>query len=324
MISFFDFLLDMTNPVLSFLPKALIIAVLAATLCGIVGTHVVLRGMAFIGDAVAHAVFPGIAIAFVLGGSLVAGGAIAGVSVAVLVAVLSQHRRIKEDALIGILFAGAFAVGVIVISTSQAYSASLSSFLFGSITGVTNWDIAVTAGIGMLVLTPLMVWHKHLTMVALDREMARAMGLPVMLLDILLYTCVAGAVVISVRTIGNVLVLALLVAPPAAARMLTDRMVPMMALAATLGGAGSFFGLYFSWALDIPTGASIVCVLTLIFIVLFLLAPRRGLLTARFQPNRAIPSSEETNLPARTTAREQAKVPAREETNVPARETARC
>ena len=137
-LSPYDFFRDLTNPALAFLPRALLIAVVAALVCGSVGVHVVLRGMAFIGDAVAHSVFPGLAIAFVCGGSLVLGGALAGVVTAVLVALLAQNRRLKEDSVIGVLFVGAFALGVAIIARAPGYAGSLQDFLFGSITGISG------------------------------------------------------------------------------------------------------------------------------------------------------------------------------------------
>lgn len=206
MISLWEFFQDLTNPALAFLPKALLIAVMSATVCGVVGTHVVLRGMAFIGDAVAHAVFPGIAIAFVLQGSMLLGGAVAGVVIAVLVTLFSQNRRVKEDTVIGIFFAFAFALGLIIISQTRGYTASLSSFLFGSITGVPDSDMVLVAVVGFVVIAMLLVLHKELVTVSLDRETARAQRLPVLWLDLVLYLLVTAAVVISVRTIGNILV----------------------------------------------------------------------------------------------------------------------
>lgn len=278
MISLWEFFQDLTNPALAFLPKALLIAVLSATVCGVVGAHVVLRGMAFIGDAVAHAVFPGIAIAFVLQGSMLLGGAVAGVVIAVLVTLFSQNRRVKEDTVIGIFFAFAFALGLIIISQTRGYTASLTSFLFGSITGVPDSDIVLVAVVGFIVVAILLVLHKELVTVSLDRETARAQRLPVLWLDLVLYLMVTAAVVISVRTIGNILVLALLVTPAAAARMLTDRLSVMMGLSALIGGVSSFFGLYLSWSLDVPTGAMIVMVVTLVFFVAWALSPKQGLL----------------------------------------------
>ncbi|KAA8721156.1 anchored repeat-type ABC transporter permease subunit [Corynebacterium spheniscorum] len=281
MLSFGDFLADLMNPALGFLPKALIVAMLSAIVCAVVGTHVVLRSMAFIGDAVAHAVFPGIAIAFALQGSVLLGGAVAGAVVALLVATFSQRRRIKEDTLIGIFFAAAFAVGLVVISRIDGYTASLTSFLFGSLTGVSNSQVYAVAGVGFVVVSLLIILQRPLSAVALDRESAQAMNLPVFFLDIVLYLAVTAAVVISISTIGNILVLALLVTPAATARMLSDRLSIMMVLSALIGAAASFIGLYFSWALDIPTGATIVLTVTVFFLAAWLFAPRHGLLLRR-------------------------------------------
>lgn len=281
MLSFGDFLADLMNPALGFLPKALIVAMLSAIVCAVVGTHVVLRSMAFIGDAVAHAVFPGIAIAFALQGSVLLGGAVAGAVVALLVATFSQRRRIKEDTLIGIFFAAAFAVGLVVISRIDGYTASLTSFLFGSLTGVSNSQVYAVAGVGFVVVSLLIILQRPLSAVALDRESAQAMNLPVFFLDIVLYLAVTAAVVISISTIGNILVLALLVTPAATARMLSDRLSTMMVLSALIGAAASFIGLYFSWALDIPTGATIVLTVTVFFLAAWLFAPRHGLLLRR-------------------------------------------
>lgn len=281
MLSFGDFLADLMNPALGFLPKALIVAMLSAIVCAVVGTHVVLRSMAFIGDAVAHAVFPGIAIAFALQGSVLLGGAVAGAVVALLVATFSQRRRIKEDTLIGIFFAAAFAVGLVVISRIDGYTASLTSFLFGSLTGVSNSQVYAVAGVGFVVVSLLIILQRPLSAVALDRESAQAMNLPVFVLDIVLYLAVTAAVVISISTIGNILVLALLVTPAATARMLSDRLSIMMVLSALIGAAASFIGLYFSWALDIPTGATIVLTVTVFFLAAWLFAPHHGLLLRR-------------------------------------------
>lgn len=278
MISFTQFLSDLTNPALAFLPKALLISVLSSLVCAVVGTHVVLRGMAFIGDAVAHAVFPGIAIAFALQGSVLIGGAVAGTVVALLVAVFSQRRRVKEDTLIGIFYAAAFALGLVIISRIDGYTASLTSFLFGSINGVPDSDIILVFIVGAVVITVLLAFNKELVTVSLDRESARAQGLPVFALDIVMYVMVTAAVVISVRTIGNILVLALLITPAASARLLTDRLGVMMLLSATIGGIGSFLGIYLSWAANLPTGATIVLTCTVIFFLCWLLSPKNGVL----------------------------------------------
>ncbi|GAB2477136.1 anchored repeat-type ABC transporter permease subunit [Promicromonospora xylanilytica] len=279
MISPADFVADLLNPDLAFLPKALFMAVLSSVVCGVVGTHVVLRGMAFIGDAVAHAVFPGLAIAFVLQGSLVLGGAVAGITTALLVALFAQNRRLREDSVIGVFFVAAFALGIVIISAAPGYAGSLQDFLFGSIVGIPDENVLVAVVVGLVLMVVLLAFHKELVAVSLDRESARALGLPVLRLDLLLYVVVAAAIVISVQTIGNVLVLALLVTPAAAARLLTDRLGPMMLLGPTIGGVSALAGLYLSWSLDLPVGGTIVLVATAVFLLAWLFAPRHGVLT---------------------------------------------
>ena len=276
MLTIFQFFQDLTNPALAFLPRALAAAVMSAVVCAVVGTHVVLRSMAFIGDAVAHAVFPGIAIAFVLQTSVLAGGALAGALVAIIIALASQRRRIKEDTVIGIVFAGAFALGMVIISQAEGYTASLTSFLFGSLTGVSTIDVWTSAAVGAVVIITVALLHRPLSAVALDRETARAMNLNVVALDLVLYLAVTAAVVISVRTVGNILVLALLVTPAATARLLSDRLNTMMWLSALVGALGCVVGMYLSWAANLPSGATIVLTLTGIFALVWLLAPKHG------------------------------------------------
>lgn len=276
MLSLLDFLQDLTNPMLIFLPKALLVAILSSIVCGAVGAHVVLRGMAFVGDALAHAVFPGLTIAFALGGSLLLGGAVAGISVALLITIFSQNRRLKEDSLIGVFFAAAFALGLVIIAQVPGYSGSLTSFLFGSITGVPDSDLVLVGIVCAVIVVLLFLFHKELVAVSLDREFATAQRLPVFAIDMLLYLMVTAAVVVSVRTIGNILVLALLITPAATARMLTDRLGVMMLLGPVIGGVSAFFGIYFSWALGIPTGAAIVLVLTVVFLLAWIFSPRSG------------------------------------------------
>ncbi|QPK93802.1 anchored repeat-type ABC transporter permease subunit [Actinomyces sp. zg-332] len=285
MISFIDFLQDLCNPILSFLPKALLAAVIASVVCGVVGNHVVLRGMSFIGDAVAHSVFPGIAFAFLLQGSLVLGGAIAGVVTAVLVATFTQNRRLKEDSVIGVFFAGAFALGILVISLVPGYSGSLQQFLFGSIVGISNSDLYISSVVGLIILFVCFLLHKEFTAVNLDRETAKILGIRVFVLDVVLYVMVTFAVVISIQTIGNVLVLALLVTPAATARLLTDKMSVMMILSPMIGIVSAFIGVYLSWSLGVPTGATIVLVATLCFLLTWVFAPKHGLIRKVFVTN---------------------------------------
>ena len=266
MLSIIDFLRDLTNPALAFLPRAILVTCVAACVCAVVGCHVVLRGMSFIGDAVAHSVFPGLAIAFVCSGSLVLGGTLAGVGTAVHVALLSQNRRLKEDSIIGVLFVGAFGLGLVIISWAPGYAGSLQDFLFGSLTGIPASEVPFVLLASALIVGVFAFFHKEVVAVSLDRESARVAGLPVMALDLLVYISVAGAVVISVQIIGNILVLALLITPAASARLLTNSLGAMIGTSLVIGVLSSLCGIYLSWSLDLPAGASIVCVVTLVFI----------------------------------------------------------
>ncbi|QJC21478.1 anchored repeat-type ABC transporter permease subunit [Arcanobacterium buesumense] len=274
-----DFLTDLTNPALSFLPRALVVAILAAIVCGVAGTHVILRGMSFVGDALAHAVFPGVAAAFALQGSILLGGALAGVIVTLLITLFSQHRRLKEDSIIGVFFAAAFALGLVIMSRIPGYTGSLESFLFGSLNGSTDSDMLAVAGLGFLIVAILAFYHRKLVAVSVDRDYATSLGISTLVADLIIYLSVAAAVVISVQTIGNILVLALLITPAAAARMLTDRVATMMIISPAIGSLGAFLGIWASWAWDVPTGAMIVLILTAIFILVWLFAPKRGVVT---------------------------------------------
>lgn len=293
MLSPWEFLADLFNPDLAFLQKALLVGVMSSVVCGVIGCYVVLRGMAFIGDAVGHAVFPGLAVAFVISGNLLLGGAIAGVLTAVVIAVLAQNRRLKEDSVIGILFAAAFALGIVIISFAPGYAGSLQQFLFGAITGIRDEDLAVVAISSVVLLGVTWAFHKELVTVSLDRDVARAIGLPVFRLDLLLYVMVTVAVVISVQTIGNILVLALLITPAATARLLTDRLGVMMALAPLFGAGSALLGLYLSWSLDLPVGGTIVLVATAAFALAWVAAPRHGLIARR---RRADPATADPAL----------------------------
>lgn len=277
---------------LVFMKRAFLVAVMAAIVCAVVGSFVVLRGMAFIGDAIIHAVFPGVAFGYVLHLNLAIGGLIAGVATAVGVAVVSQTRRLKEDAVIGVFFAFAFAVGIVLISTQAGYTGDLASFLFGSILGLSDGDVITTAIVGVLLITVTVLLRKELVTVSLDRETARAAGLPVFALDMALYVMVTVAIVISLQAVGNILVLAMLITPAAAARMLTDRLASMMVIAAAIGSACAVAGLYLSFYLNLASGGLIVLLLTAVFALCWLAAPRYGLAMAiRKRRSRAVPAT---------------------------------
>lgn len=260
-----------------FMQRAFTVAILAGIVCAIVGSFVVVRGMAFIGDAVSHAVFPGVATGFVLHADLALSGAVAGVATALVIVVVSQTRRLKEDTVIGVFFAASFGLGIVLVSTQDSYTGDLASFLFGQILALSDRDVLTVAiaGAGLLAVTYLL--RRELVAVALDRETARASGLRVAVLDAVLYVMVAVAIVISLQAVGNILVLALLITPAATARLLTDRLGRMTALAALIAAAGAVCGLYLSYHYDLAAGGLIVSVLTAVFLAAWVLAPRHGL-----------------------------------------------
>ncbi|MEU4657840.1 anchored repeat-type ABC transporter permease subunit [Streptomyces sp. NPDC023723] len=263
---------------LPFMQRAFAVAAIIGAVCGVVGVYVVLRGMAFIGDAVAHSAFPGVALAYAFQGNLLLGGAAAGVTTAVLIAFVSQNRRLKEDTVIGVFFAFAFGLGIVLVSTRDSWTTDLSSFLFGQVLAVSAADVWTVAGIGAVLVLVVLAIGKELVAVSLDRETARSAGLPVFRLDLTLYVLVTSTIVMSLEAVGNILVLALLITPAATARMLTERLWAMTLLASAIGCLGSTAGLYVSYAYDLAAGGSVVVVLTALFVLTWLLAPRHGLL----------------------------------------------
>jgi manganese/iron transport system permease protein len=269
-----------------FMRRAFLVAMMSGVVCGVIGSHVVLRGMAFIGDAVSHSVFPGVAIAFVFRFDLAVGGAIAGLLTALSVAVFAQNKRLKEDTVIGVFFAAAFGLGIVILSGAPGYSGSLESFLFGQILGISDGDVRAVAIAGAVLLLTAAALHKELVTVSLDRETAHALGIRVFWLDIALYTMVTVAIVISLQAVGNILVLALLITPAACARLLTDRLGVMMVLAPVIGMVSAAIGLYLSYGLNLAAGGLIVLVTTAVFLLCWVFAPRHGLI-ARFRPGAA-------------------------------------
>ncbi|MCD0447254.1 anchored repeat-type ABC transporter permease subunit [Glycomyces sp. A-F 0318] len=261
----------------AFMQRAFAVAVMSAVVCVAVGAFVVLRGMAFIGDAVAHAVFPGVAVGFVLHVNLTLSGAVAGVATALAIVLISQTRRLKEDTVIGIFWAAAFGLGIVVVSTQESYTGDLASFLFGQILALGDEDVALVGAVGAVLVAATFLLRRQLVAVSLDRETARASGLPVLALDIALYVMVTVAIVIALQAVGNILVLALLVTPAAAARLVTDRLGPMVLAGCAVAAFGAVAGLYLSFYYDLAAGGLIVLVITGVFLLAWLLAPRHGL-----------------------------------------------
>ena len=260
---------------------AFLAIILVGLICGVMGVFVILRGLAFLGDALAHAIFPGVVIAFILGGNFLAGALVAAVIVSFGIGAISQSAKLSNDTAIGVIFAGGFALGVALLSTQQSYARDLNSFLFGSILSVKREDLILTGAVGGLVLLVVLWFRREFTSIAFDRSFAQSSGINLWVFDQLFLVALAMAIVMSLQTVGNVLVLAMLVTPAATARMLTDRLRTMVALSALIGMASGVLGLYLSYYRGVPSGAGVVLMATGVFILVFLFAPQSGAVTSR-------------------------------------------
>ena len=260
-----------------FMQRGMAVAVLVGIACSVVGCYVVLRSMAFIGDAMAHSILPGVAIAYLLKGSLLIGALAAAVAVALGIGFFSRQGRLKEDSAIGILFAAAFSLGVILISSIRTYALDLSHILFGNVLGVSDRDLLLTVGVVVIVIGTVFFLYKELLVVSFDPVLAATLRLPAERLRLVLLMVLALTVVVSLQSVGIGLVASMLVTPAATAYLLTRRLPRMMALAALAGALSGIIGLYASYYLDVVSGAAIVLTSTGFFLLAFLFAPRRGL-----------------------------------------------
>lgn len=262
----------------SFIARALAAAVIVGIVCSVLGTYVVLRGMAFFGDALAHTILPGVVIAFLLGWPLAVGALIFGVLTALGIGVLTDRGLLKEDTAIGVVFAGLFALGVALLSASGNYTLDLAHFLFGNLLGVTAGDLWVTAVLGAIVLLAVFLFYKEFLVISFDSVLAVTLRLPTTFLRYLLLILIAVTIVVSLQVVGIALMLAMFVTPAAAASLLTRRLPTMMGVAALIGAFSGVAGLYASYYLNIASGPAVVLVATLIFFIVFLFAPGRGVL----------------------------------------------
>lgn len=265
----------------AFMQRGLLAAVIVGILCAVIGCFVVLKSMAFLGDAIAHAILPGVAVAFLLQVNLLVGALAAAVLVALGISFFSREGTIKEDTAIGIIFAAALSLGVVLMSTIKTYAVDLTHIMFGNLLGVSPTDLWLTAGMGGLVLTVLLILYKEFLVVSFDPVLAATLHLPAVFLRSLLLVLLAITVVVSLQTVGVGLAAAMLVTPGATAYLLTRRLPSMMLFAGIIGAISSLIGLYLSYYLNIASGAAIVLTATIIFIIAFLLSPRRGVVWAK-------------------------------------------
>lgn len=265
----------------AFMQRGLLAALLVGILCAVIGCYVVLRSMAFLGDAMAHAVLPGVAIAYILQGSLTLGALIAAVIVALGISFFSQQGSIKEDTAIGILFSAALALGIAIISSVRTYAVDLSHILFGNVLGVSNSDLWLTAIMGLTILIVMILAYKPFLVTSFDPVLAATLRLRVGFFRGLMLVLLALTIVVSLQTVGVALVTAMLVTPGATAYLLTRRLPTMMLVSGLIGAISSLVGLYISFYLDIASGAAVVLAATFLFLLAYLFAPQRGLLWSR-------------------------------------------
>ncbi|MGI5836357.1 MAG: metal ABC transporter permease [Chloroflexota bacterium] len=259
-----------------FMQRGMVASVIVGVLCAVVGCYVVLKGMAFLGDALAHAILPGVAVAYLVKGDMLVGAMVAAVLAALAIGIFSRHGRVKEDTAIGIVFAAALALGVALMSTAKSYTTDLAHALFGNVLGVGERDLLLIALLAVAVLAVVALLYKEFLLVSFDPVMAATQQLPVGALRNLMLVLLAFTVVISLQSVGIGLVAAMLVTPAATAQLLTRRLPSMMATAAAIGAISAVAGLYLSYYINVASGAAIVLVCTAFFLLAYLFTPGRG------------------------------------------------
>ena len=270
-----DFFQDVL--VYAFLQKALITSVVVGIICGVIGSFIILRGMALMGDAIAHAILPGVAISYILGINYFYGAVVVGVLTALGIGVISEKSRIKSDAAIGIVFSAAFALGVILITMAES-AIDLTQILFGNVLYVRTMDMWLTIIIGIILLLIVVIFFKELLISSFDETMAKVYGLKTRFIHYGIMVLLTLVTVASLQTVGVILVVSLLITPASTAYLLTNRLSTMIVLSATFGALSSVIGIYFSYVYNLPSGPVIALAATAIFLVALVFSPKQGLL----------------------------------------------
>ena len=264
-----------------FFQRALVASVLAGTVCAVVGSYVVLKGLAFIGDAISHAAFPGVVVAYLVGAPYAIGGGIAAFLTAISIGWISRRSHLRVDTAIGVVFAGAFALGIFIYSGIKGFVGDLFGFLVGNVLAISTGDLISLIVLGAIVLGAVALLWKELLYSTFDPLGAAASGLPVAGLEYLFLGLVALTIVISLQAVGIILVVAMLVTPAATAQLMTVRFTRMVVLATVIGSVTSVAGLYLSFWLDVASGATIVLVQTATFVAVLAIARGTAMLRRR-------------------------------------------
>ena len=277
-----------------FMQRAFLAAGLAAIVCAVIGTFVVLRGMAFMGDAVAHSSLAGMSVAYIFGGSIFWGALAWAIPASLVMTGISRRANLRMDTTIGIIFASGFAIGIILMSRVSNYTADLFGLLFGNVLGVSWNEVALIGGISGGVLLLVLAFYKELLYTSYDATMSAASGIPVRFIMYLLPVLVGVTTVVSLKAVGIILVLALLVTPPATGMLLARRLPGIMAYSLGTAVVATVLGLYLSFHADLPSGPSIVVVATGLFLLALLFSPSKGAVWRR--PRLVFSSSGEPPL----------------------------
>ncbi len=278
-------LAPLTDPLAyAFFQRALVAAAIVGVVCAVVGCYMVLRGLAFMGDAISHSAFPGVVVAYLLKVPFYLGAVVAAVGTALLIGRISRRANLRGDTVIGVLFAGMFALGVFLFSTIRNYVGDLFGFLFGEILAISPTDLIALSVLAAIVLAIVAVLWKELLYATFDPLGAAASGLRIGLLDDLFLALIAMTIVVSLQAVGIILVVAMLVTPAATAQLLTQRFGRLMAIATAIGVVAPIVGLYLSFWVNTASGATIVLVETGVFLAVLVVGPRTGWLRRRPDP----------------------------------------
>jgi len=266
-----------------FIQRALIASVTIGISCGLIGTYIMLRRMSLIGDALAHAVLPGVVVSFMVAGksevALFIGAVVSGILTVLLIGFVNRNSKIKEDTSIGIIFTGAFALGILLVSQLKQVHIDLSSYLFGDVLGVSTGDITLSMIIMVVIIFCIVLFYKQLLLTSFDPTMAMTIGISTTLVHYMLMTLLSMSIVAGLQSVGVILIIAMLITPPATAYLLSNNLKKILLLSAMFGTISAITGLYLSYHFNFASGASIVLVAVALFMLAFLFSPKEGVVT---------------------------------------------
>jgi len=270
-----------------FIQRALIASITIGISCGLIGTYIMLRRMSLIGDALAHAVLPGVVVSFMVAGkseiALFIGAVVSGIVTVLLIGFVNRNSKIKEDTSIGIIFTGAFALGILLVSQLKQVHIDLSSYLFGDVLGVSTGDITLSLIIMVVIILCILLFYKQLLLTSFDPTMALTIGISTTIVHYMLMTLLSMSIVAGLQSVGVILIIAMLITPPATAYLLSNNLKKILFLSPMFGTISAVAGLYLSYHFNFASGASIVLVAVALFLLAFLFSPMEGVVTRLFR-----------------------------------------